>query len=156
MEMTLKEFAELRRIDDKMLWKSGAKSQLALLAGPVTELMLAADAGAKVTVRSTHTSKSIVLPVVELRSEKLGIVFYARENFYNWAVTVESEREIHGEEGEEVHGYLFEGFERGGLPVYEKPEATRRSLLIWGGNGPFLEFLEAALSAAAETKREQS
>jgi hypothetical protein len=111
--------------------------------------MSAADPGAKITVRSTHTSKSIVLPVVELRSEKLGIVFYARENFFNWAVTVESGHEIPGEEGSDNgQGYLFEGFDRAEMPVYQKGDRRGRSLLIWGGNDACLKFIEAALAAA--------
>jgi len=46
------------------------------------------------TVISTHRSKSVVLPVYNFERPDLGLRFVARENFYNWKLSVISERPI--------------------------------------------------------------
>lgn len=45
-------------------------------------------------VISTHGSKSILLPVVEYHRADLGLTFVVRNNFYNWKLSVESERPV--------------------------------------------------------------
>ena len=48
-------------------------------------------------VISTHCSKSINLPVVEITRADLGIRFIMRNNFYDWKLTVISENPIEGD-----------------------------------------------------------
>jgi len=45
---------------------------------------------------SSHTSKSMPLPVYEIELAHLGLRLTMRNNFYNWVVTVESERPVTG------------------------------------------------------------
>ncbi len=45
-------------------------------------------------VISTHTSKSMLLPVYEFHREDLGIRLTLRGNFYNWMVSVESKQPV--------------------------------------------------------------
>lgn len=45
-------------------------------------------------VISTHKSKSVLLPVFELNLESVGVKLVLRNNFYDWNVSVESEKEI--------------------------------------------------------------
>lgn len=44
----------------------------------------------RLTVISTHMSKSIVLPVYEIKIPEQGIILTMRNNFYDWKVSVES------------------------------------------------------------------
>ena len=44
----------------------------------------------RLTVISTHMSKSIVLPVYEIKIPEQGITLTMRNNFYDWKVSVES------------------------------------------------------------------
>lgn len=75
----------------------------------------------KVQVISNHTSKSILLPVVEIKCNDLGIKFILRNNFYDWKLTVISENEIEenfkglfktsrGDSSGELSSTFFEGF----------------------------------------------
>lgn len=45
-------------------------------------------------VISTHRSKSVILPVMEMKLKRVGVNLVLRDNFYNWNVSVESENDI--------------------------------------------------------------
>lgn len=45
-------------------------------------------------VISTHISKSVLLPVMELDLKSVGVKIVLRDNMYNWNVSVESEKDI--------------------------------------------------------------
>ncbi len=45
-------------------------------------------------VVSMHKSKSVLLPVFELNLKSVGVKIVLRNNFYDWNVSVESEKEI--------------------------------------------------------------
>lgn len=45
-------------------------------------------------VISTHCSKSVTLPVMEIDLKSVSVKLVFRDNFYNWNVTVESEKDI--------------------------------------------------------------
>jgi len=66
---------------EEMLWRDVALRQFRLFES------IAASTGATVTVVSSHTSKSIKLPVV-LLSYPGGCAIQIRDNFYNYKVTV--------------------------------------------------------------------
>ena len=110
---------------DQMYWKSAARSQFEYLLGTLLPLLQDNDPAASMTVVGTHTSKSIALPVVALHSPKRGVTIYARDNFYNWSVTVESAMEIDlgntlilFNPEEECLSVYFGGFDRAGIPVH--------------------------------------
>ena len=41
-----------------------------------------------------HRSKSVKLPVMEIDLSKIGIKVILRDNFYDWCISIESEKEI--------------------------------------------------------------
>lgn len=54
-------------------------------------------------VISTHISKSITLPVVEFDRKDIGVRITLRNNFYNWKLSIESEKPIEAEFGYWAH-----------------------------------------------------
>lgn len=70
-------------IDDKMLWKEAAENQECFLRDKVCTDLLHTHA----FVVSTHTSKSIQLPVYFFMMRN-GIKVVCRENFYGWMLSV--------------------------------------------------------------------
>lgn len=47
-----------------------------------------------INVVSTHTSKSITLPVYNVYLKDLGVTLIMRNNFYDWKISVVSEKEL--------------------------------------------------------------
>ena len=70
-------------IDDKMLWKKAAERQECFLRDDICTNLLRTHA----FVVSTHTSKSIELPVYFFMMHN-GIKVTCRENFYGWMLSV--------------------------------------------------------------------
>lgn len=70
-------------IDDKMLWKKAAEHQEIFLRDAICTNLLHTHA----FVVSTHTSKSIRLPVYFFMMRN-GIKVVCRENFYGWMLSV--------------------------------------------------------------------
>ena len=70
-------------IDDKMLWKKAAEHQECFLRDEICTNLLHTHA----FVVSTHTSKSIQLPVYFFMMHN-GIKVVCRENFYGWMLSV--------------------------------------------------------------------
>lgn len=100
-------------IDDSMCWKNAAERQMCFVRDVLCTDLLKVP----VFVVSTHTSKSILLPVYRFRLQN-GIIVTARENFYGWVVSIKSpfvvnlpEDLVHGdgENGDVTHSYC-EGF----------------------------------------------
>jgi len=82
-----------------MIWKSAARAQvgrfeaLAQIVGVgIGERHERVLVGAFVI--ATHRSKSIDLPVVRFERPDLGVAFVLRDNFYNWKLSVLTERPI--------------------------------------------------------------
>ena len=76
-------------IKDEMLWKKAAQNQMMFVHDKLNGLMqnsLETEDRTDVEVISTHTSKSILLPVYHLQRGDLHIIL--RENFYNWKMSV--------------------------------------------------------------------
>jgi hypothetical protein len=70
-----------------MLWKNGYWDQICFVRDELGWLFRTMGDRAPVTVVSSHTSKSIVLPVYEIKAH--GMTIRMRYNFYNWIVSVE-------------------------------------------------------------------
>lgn len=101
------------KIADSMLWKDAAESQMCFVRDVLCTNLLKVP----VFVVSTHTSKSILLPVYRFRLQN-GIIVTARENFYGWVVSIKSpfvinlpEDLVHGDgENGDVTYSFCEGF----------------------------------------------
>lgn len=84
-------------------------------------------------VISTHRSKSVLLPVMEIDLLEYGIRLTFRNNFYNWNVSVESEQEVvfdhKGIINDESYHYCFcEGFPND--KIFGKYEDNKKKFTI--------------------------
>lgn len=114
-----------------MVWRGAAQRQWTLLRDIVLPLARELDELSEIRVVSTHRSKGIELPVVEISLPCLGIRIWARDNFHDWAVTVESESELDGLDVRglnfgDLHGCYFEGFVKRDIPIYGPYQDDRR------------------------------
>lgn len=79
-------------------------------------------------VISKHTSKSVRLPVFELDLDRIRLKIILRNNFYDWCISIESEKEIvidwMGLVNPKDKGY-FEGFPKD--RIYEPYYADRNN-----------------------------
>lgn len=70
-----------------------------------------------VMIISTHTSKSIKLPVYEINVKHLGLRLILRDNFHDWKISIESEKPLNYDfmgiikEDEEINPIYCEGFD---------------------------------------------
>lgn len=113
-----------------------------------------ADSAAACAVVSFHKSKSVILPVVRIESLKLGLKIWMRNDFYDWAVTVEAERPVPwkgapdswGESG--LQYCYFEGFEHARLPLHGPHERNpARFSFHCGGHDSLMEIIQGILAA---------
>lgn len=139
-------------IPDEMYWKGAAQHQLKgfkdLLA-----IAFRFDKNSILSVVCHHTSKSIKLPVVRLTLPSIGLNIWIRDNFHNFAVTVEAQREIANLDVstmnmDSLHSCYFEGFERSNAPVYGSyaPDNSRFSFHYRGED--FNPIFERLVNAA--------
>jgi hypothetical protein len=91
MNTPLQEWFMANLPNDEMLWKKGMERQVIFIRDTITkafplksyeEFKAFKDS---IMVISTHTSKSISLPVYELNWK--GFIFVLRYNFYDWKVS---------------------------------------------------------------------
>lgn len=80
--------------DKKMIFKNRFSEQICFVRDVLSVLFFPSieeyDAS-PVMVIGTHTSKSIELPVFQMKSEKYGIELILSNNFSNWKVSVKSD-----------------------------------------------------------------
>ena len=77
-------------------------------------------------VIGTHRSKSVLLPVMEMDLSKIGLKIILRCNFYDWCISVESEKDIDCDFMgliTDQKGY-FEGFPKD--RIYDKYSETNK------------------------------
>jgi len=98
MSKPIREWALETVPSDDMLWKGGWGSQVMFFRDDLRYLMGSGldyeDAKGLGRVISTHTSKSIALPVVEYDRKDIGLRVILRDNFHDWKLSVISERPI--------------------------------------------------------------
>jgi hypothetical protein len=89
---TLQEWISNQVVADEMLWKGAFGEQVSFIRDSLTPIVcwglhysLNEQAA---TVISTHTSKSIRLPVVQIARPDMDLRLIVRENFYNWKLSV--------------------------------------------------------------------
>ncbi len=78
----LQKWATENEPGDNMIWKPSYWDQIIFVRDQLRHCL---DKGFKVDVISTHTSKSIVLPVYEIKYK--GHRFIIRYNFFNWIIS---------------------------------------------------------------------
>lgn len=88
LELTdLQAWANVNEPGDDLIWKRGYWDQICFVRDELGWLFRIMGDRAPVTVASTHTSKSILLPVYEIKAH--GMTIRMRYNFFNWVVSVE-------------------------------------------------------------------
>lgn len=106
---------------NEMVYKQGYWDQIMLIRDSINLLFYSnykEYIDNPVMVINTHTSKSIELPVYELNLKQQGVKIILRNNFYDWKVSVISNREIDVDfmglfEEDNNISYLYcEGFKR--------------------------------------------
>lgn len=94
----LQDWFMANRAKDEMLWKGAAEDQIMFVRDKLQGLLGAGmayeDRKQMAMVISTHRSKSIALPVYRLHNPLCGLTVVLRENFYNWKLSVISEKPI--------------------------------------------------------------
>lgn len=116
-------------VHDEMLWKGPAGHQFTFVRDILVYLVGVGlhheEKQLIPSVISTHRSKSITLPVYKLERKDLGLVLILRDNFYNWKLSVISEKAVEADfsglfqtsppvdpeyTGDSLHEVYFEGF----------------------------------------------
>ena len=147
----LQEWISEQIIDDEMLWKGAWGRQVQFIRDEIVGVMGAGliyqEKKTLADVISMHTSKSIRLPVVEVTRGDLGVRFTMRGDFYNWKLSVLSERPIEVDlqglchvtppidkdyTGDPLASCYFEGFPRDRVYRYYSEDHRKFSLEIWG------------------------
>lgn len=109
------------------------------LVGALKEL----DASAEIWVVGTHTCYSANFPVVCIDVPSCGLRVYARNNFANWAITVESEApvgglDVEGMDFNNVAKWYFEGFEHSNAPIYDEGYNSNQAKFSFFASARFL------------------
>lgn len=140
-------------VDDEMRWKGAFGHQMSFIRDRLVPLMgeglIWQEQEAIVDVISTHRSKSIILPVVEVTRQDLGLRFTMRDNFHNWKLSVRSEKPIEADfaglfhttppldkkyTGDALASVYFEGFPEDRIYRYYEENKREFSAEIDGDN----------------------
>jgi len=115
----INEWIELNRVGDNMVYKGGFNHQLEFMITTLGRAFIDLKWDTYetlLTVVSTHTSKSIKLPVYQIIWH--NIIFIIRNNFHDWKVTILSDISLDGLEktrlfnpSEKIDSCYCEGFE---------------------------------------------
>lgn len=96
MEDRLQKWANENKPSDEMLYKDAYWQQIMFVRDRVAGLLARTYTQYKdlVDVVSVHRSKSITLPVYFIDLKEDGVRIWMRNNFYNWNISVASEKPI--------------------------------------------------------------
>jgi len=93
--ITIKEWARINRPDETMIWKDAFDRQINFVKNLARWFYeSSSEAEKNTTVISTHTSKSIVLPVYQIERADTGLKLILRGNFHDWKLSVISDTPI--------------------------------------------------------------
>jgi len=130
-DIPLQEWLDAHQPDDNLIYKKGFWNQAVFVRDELTHLVasgLSYPQRQKMGVCwaiSSHVSKSVTLPVYLLYRPDLDLRLVMRGNFYNWKLSVASEKPIEADftglfyttppvepeyTGDELHPVYFEGF----------------------------------------------
>jgi hypothetical protein len=111
IRVPLQEWISSQTVADEMLWKGAFGYQMMFLRDTLLPLIGRGlpyqKLGDVAQVISTHRSKSIVLPVVSYERPDIGLRLVVRQNFYNWKLSVISERSTKDNLTESLFPRLF-------------------------------------------------
>lgn len=152
----LQEWISAQIVADEMLWKGAWGHQVAFARDTITQLVgVGLDWWEHENIPdviSTHRSKSIILPVYEFSRPDIGLRLIARNNFYNWKLSVISGKPIEANfdglfyttppvdpkyTGNELAPCYFEGFPEDLIFGYYAPSNKRKWSAEIGGDYPF-------------------
>lgn len=145
---TLSEFRAANPIPEDMCYRGAAEAQQVALRS-AHEIARHYDRKATISVVGKHMSKSIRLPVVRIDAPRVGLRLFLRDNFFNWAISVESSSCADGEFSPpfssggdyDQHAVYFEGFERSCVYGSYDDSQNRFSGHVWSGDGGLFLFL---------------
>lgn len=83
--------------DEKLIYTKGLSKQVYFVGDELCKLLSSTYEeweGNPPMVISTHYSKSVKLPVFQINLEKYGIEMVLRYNFYDWKVSVKSDKPL--------------------------------------------------------------
>jgi hypothetical protein len=145
MDSKLQAWVSKHVVANEMLWKGAWGAQIQFVRDQLLYLVAVGlhyeDIAAISDVISTHSSKSIQLPVYELRRDDIGLRFILRGNFHDWKLSVISERPIVADfsglfyttppvapdyTGNELADCYFEGFPKDLIFGYYEPSNKKR------------------------------
>jgi hypothetical protein len=108
--------------EDKMIYKQGYWEQIIFVRDRLPNIWYEGGKDTcdsiryNINVISTHRSKSIELPVYEIRIPRYNLVFTMRDNFYDWKISVESKQLLDldfmnlFDQDEKINSIYCEGF----------------------------------------------
>ncbi len=159
--MQLQKWINEQTVSDDMLWKGAFGHQVAFIRDNIARFVTSEfridDAEKLVTVVSTHRSKSITLPVVEINNPNIGLTLILRNNFSNWKLSVISAEPIVAPfeymfhttppvepdyTGDPLHPVYFEGFPRDLIFSYYSKNNRKFSAEIHGDEMLFMTVFE--------------
>jgi len=118
MKQNLQEWANENKPSDDLIYKDGYWEQIIFVRDTLPQLLFASYKEAQKhepVVISTHTSKSVKLPVFQFELPS-GIIITMRYNFHDWKVSVNSPTEVEADfmglfnASEAYSSVYFEGF----------------------------------------------
>jgi len=117
---TLADFWQRNPVESGLYYASAANGQ----SSTFFRLSTIFGKNKTVLVDGTHRSKSVLLPVYHLAMWP-GINIWARDNFHNWMVSVDSRFDIHVNDDffqtdEDIHSCYLEGMEDKAFGPYSK------------------------------------
>lgn len=83
--------------DENLIYAKGCGRQVVFVRDEINELLRSSYEEWKENepmVISTHRSKSVKLPVFQFTLEKYGVEIILRDNFYDWKVSINSEKPL--------------------------------------------------------------
>lgn len=124
LSTSLQEWANTHKPDESMIWKKSFWNQIVFVRDELPKTLiekynysLYEAIGDEVRVISTHTSKSILLPVYKISYPGRELTFIVRNNFHDWKVSVISCQPIEADFGnlfdptQKVSSTYCEGFD---------------------------------------------
>lgn len=90
-------WVRVNRPTDNLIYKNGLGQQVCFVRDTLCNLLFSnynEKEANPVMVISTHTSKSVLLPVYQINIPKYGIEIILRDNFYDWKVSIASKRAL--------------------------------------------------------------
>lgn len=149
MNIPLLQWIDENVIADTMCYKKAAEDQFGFMSTKIPRLLsksIEEYLGIKnccINVISTHVSKSILLPVYELRFR--DCTFILRDNFYNWKISVKLSYKC--------PCLIYSDFDRLFNPEYKVPSVYCEGFHVNDVYGSFNEYVKEVTSGKSYPNR---